>query len=70
MALTLPESVWLCDPPSPTVPEIPGHNPQPLVYRCSDADHIMPGIVRRQAAGSTGIGPGKAVRVRLAAASL
>ena len=63
--------IWLVDSVVlPTVPEIPGHNPQPLVYRCSDADHIMASIVRRQAAGSTGIGPGKAVRVRLAAASL
>ena len=48
---TLPESVWLCDPPSPTVPETPGHHPQPRVCRHSDADHILPGIVRRQAAG-------------------
>lgn len=45
---TLPESVWLCDPLLPTVPETSGHNLQPLVCRGSDADHIMPGIVRRK----------------------
>ena len=33
---------------SPTVPETPGHHPQPRVYRGSDADHILPGIIRRQ----------------------
>ena len=64
---TLPESVWLCDPPSPTVPETSGHTPQPLVYRGSDADRIMTGIVRRQAAGGLGADPGQAMRVRLRA---
>lgn len=64
---TLPESVWLCDPPSPTVPETPGHHPQPHVYRGSDANRIMTGIVRRQAAGGLGADPGQAMRVRLRA---
>ena len=41
--------------------------PQPRVYRRSDADHIMPGIVRRQAAGGLGADPGQAVRMGLAA---
>ena len=50
---------------SPTVPEIPGRHPQPHVCRHSDADHIMPGIVRRQAVGGLGADTGQAVRVRL-----
>ena len=58
--------IWLVDSVVlPTVPEIPGHNPQPLVCWGSDADHIMSGIVRWQAAGGLGADPGQAVRVRL-----
>ena len=52
---------------SPTVPETPGHHPHPRVYRGSDADHIMASIVRRQAAGGLGAGPGKAMRMGLRA---
>ena len=60
--------IWLVDSVVlPTVPETPGHHPQPRVYRRSDADHIMPGIVRRQAAGGLGADPGQAVRMGLAA---
>ena len=66
---TLPESVWLCDPPSPTVPETLGHNLHPRVCRGSDADHILPGIVRRQTAGRLRCGTGQAVGVGLRAAS-
>ena len=36
---------------APTVPETPGHHPQPRVFRGSDADHIMPRIVRRNMVG-------------------
>ena len=50
---------------SPTVPETPGHHPQPLVCWGSDADHILPGIVRRQAVGSLRTGTGQAVGVGL-----
>ena len=53
---------------SPTVPETSGHNLQPRVCRHSYANHIMPGIVRRQAVGSLGAGTGQAVGVGLAAA--
>ena len=44
----------------PTVPETPGHHPQPRVYRRSDANRIMTGIVRRQAVGAAS-GTGQAV---------
>ena len=55
---------------SPTVPETPGHHPQPRVYRGSNADHILPGIVRRQAAGGLRADPGQAVCVGLGAARI
>ena len=45
---------------APTVPETPGHHPQPRVYRRSDANRIMTGIVRRQAVGAAS-GTGQAV---------
>ena len=67
---TLPESVWLCDPPSPTVPETPGHHSQPLVCWGSDADHIMSSVVRRQASGSLGADTGQAVGMGLATAGI
>ena len=63
--------IWLVDSVVlPTVPETSGHNLQPRVCRLSDADHIMPGIVRRQAVSLLGAGTGQAVRMRLAAADL
>ena len=37
---------------TPTVPETPGHHPQPRVCQGSDADHILPGVVWRQVAGA------------------
>ena len=52
----------------PTVPETPGHNSQPRVCRHSDADHILSGIVRRQAVGGLGADTGQAVRMGLRAA--
>ena len=54
---------------SPTVPETPGHHPQPRVYRGSDADHIMPGVVWRQVAGAARC-TGKRMCVGLGAASI
>ena len=61
--------IWLVDSVVlPTVPETPGHHPKPRVYRHSDADHIMPGVVRWQAAGGSRFNPGQAVGMRLAAA--
>ena len=53
---------------SPTVPETPGHNPQPRVCRGSDADHIVPRIIRRQAVGTAAFGSSQTVRVGLGAA--
>ena len=58
--------IWLVDSVVlPTVPETPGRHPQPRVYRGSDADHIMSGVVRRKAVCGLGADPGQAVRVRL-----
>ena len=54
----------------PTVPETPGHHHQPRVYRGSDADHIMPSVVRRKAIGSFRADTGQAVRMRLRTASI
>ena len=55
---------------APTVPETPSHNPQPRVCRRSDADHILPGIVRRQAAGGLRADTGQAVRMRFGTTSV
>ena len=50
---------------APTVPETPGHNPQLRVCRGSDADHIMPGVVRRQTAGAAAFDSGQAMGMGL-----
>ena len=73
VCLSLYECSWLASCSTvrvvlPTVPETPGHNPQPRVCRHSDANHKMPGVVRRQTAGAAAFGSGQAVRVGLAAA--
>ena len=62
--------IWFVDSVVlPTVPETPGRHPQPRVYRGSDADHIMPSVVRRKAIGGLGADTGQAVRMGLAAAN-
>ena len=65
----MPDILLVDNVVSPTVPETPDHPPQPRVYRGSDADHIMPSVVRRQAIGSFRADTGQAVRMGLAAAN-